>query len=813
MAQLDKPKYIPGIGPSNAKIAIVGEAPGYDEDKEGIPFVGQSGRLLDRLLKEADLNRKEIYVTNVIKYRPPGNNIKNLSDINIKLEEQELNLKKELIELDPNLIIALGNTPLKALTGKKGISKYRGSILQAHYGGFKVLPTYHPAALLWAQNKEKWDKSGYESTIGGETIVITDLIKAKKNSLTKDFETVKRNLQIVKDEYTLYKLLQSYKDVKLWSLDIESQSGIPICLGLAPSPYHAFSIPLLSIAGVGGGINILPTELAAIYKTLSEFLNRSDIKFIGQNLKYDLEKLQWPSLLLGSQRGKVAADTSIMMGIAYTEFPKNLAFMTSLFTNEPYYKDEGREFNSKKNKAEDLLIYNCKDAAITYEIKNALDKELDEFSEQFPAKPNLKSFYYNYANKLHDFYNEIEMEGLNVDFDRRTELLKEYTYNLYTRQERLNSLIGREFNVRSNPTVRKVIEDDLGLPSRPNYQEDTIVALIGNHTEAGSKESEVLGLILEIRQIKTNLNYLKAEPDPDGIMRTTYRITGTETGRSSTGVLKAPLRPIPCGLPFQTIPKHGPFSKAIRSIFVPPEGYVFLEADLSQAEARIVAILADDDVTLSLFDSSDIHSLTASWIFGKDPKEIDKVTERFIGKTVRHAGNYGMAKRRLMLDTNATAKKFNIPVQLSEKRAQEILDIFHGKTPKIRKVFQAEVKLEVGKTRTLFNPYGRMRQFYGNLKDEELYAQIPQSTVPDSVRRAGLRIKDRIPGIRICLEGHDALLFKIRKESIEAYAKIIKEELEEEIDFKYCSLSRGKLKIPAEIQVGNRYSELEKLKL
>lgn len=807
-----KPNYVPGIGPSNAQIAFVGEAPGFEEDKEKLPFVGQSGRLLRRLAHEAGIDMKHCYITNVVKYKPPLNDLKRLSEIGVDLEEQIRNLKHELSVLSPNLIVALGNTALVALTGRKGISKFRGSILQSNFAGFKVLPTYHPASLLYERDRQKLEgKGGFETTVGGETLVIADLVKAKKNSLTKEFPSSSRRIDIIKTEYDLYKFLDSYRDKKAVAVDIETHKGIPTCIALAFTPHHAVSIPLLPISGYGGGITLMTSEYASIWKTLSNFLNRRDIKFIGQNFKFDHEKLITPAKLLSlASHDKLEADTSLMMGVCYAEFPKNLAFMTSLLTNEPYYKDEGKEFNPKKDKAENLLIYNAKDALVTYEIKEALDKEMDDFSTLH--KPhNLRSFYYDYVNKLHDFYMDIEIEGLEVDLPRRLELIGQYEEMIHGREGELYNLVGREFKVRSNPEIRKLLCDDLGLPPRPNYQEDTIVALLGNHTEPGSRASSILNLILEIRQLKTNLGYLKQEPDPDGIMRTTYRITGTETGRTSTAILKPPIRPIQAGMAFQTIPKHGPFSKAIRSIFIPPPGYIFLEADLSQAEARIVTILADDPYTLSLFDTTDIHTETAKWIFPNSPTIT--TDQRFIGKTVRHAGNYGMGKRKLMLGVNSDAKKYGIKVQLSEKDANDILTIFHTRTPKIRSVFQREIKLQIGKDRTLFNPFGRMRQFFGVIKDEEVYAQIPQSTVPDHVRRAGLRIKKRIPGVRICLEGHDALLFKVPEGEYERYGRIIKEEFEVPIDFRYCSLSRGLLTIPAEIQIGSRYSELKKIRV
>ncbi len=809
---LPKPNYVPGVGPSNAKIAIVGEAPGFEENEARLPFVGSSGRLLSKLLSEAGIDRNQCYVTNVVKYQPIGNDLKTLPMMGISLEEETKKLYHELSTLSPNIICTLGNTALNAIAGRKGISKFRGSILHSVFGDYKVLPTYHPAALLYDKERFKGEREGSrEIVLGGETLVIADFVKLKKNSLTKDFPNIPRNLQIIKSEYELYKFLESYKGKTLVSLDIETNKGIPTCIALAFTPYHAVSIPLLPISGYGGGITLTETEYISIWKTLSCFLNRADLRFIGQNFKFDHEKLIMPSKLLSvGTKDKLAYDTSLMMGVAYAEFPKNLAFMTSLFTNEPYYKDEGKEFNPKKDKAEQLLIYNAKDAAVTYEIKQALDKELIEFSALHPPH-DLTRFYNTFVNRLHDFYMDVEAEGLEVDLPRRTELQRTYLASILEKQVELNQLVGREFNVRSNPTVREILVKDLKLPPRPHYQKETIVALLGNHTEPNSKESNVLKLILELRQLRTNNNYLQQEPDPDGVMRTTYRITGTETGRTSTGILDHPIRPIESGMAFQTIPKHGPFSKAIRSIFISPPGYVFLEADQSQAEARIVSILSDDPYTLKLFDTTDIHTETTKWIFPNSTSITQD--QRFIGKKVRHAGNYGMGKHKLMLTANGDAFKFGLNIQLSEKDAEEILKIFHTRTPKIRRVFQSEVKIQVGKDRTLFNPFGRMRQFFGTIKDEELFAQIPQSTVPDQTRVAGLRVRERLPTIRICLESHDALLFKIPEDKVQEYGKIIKEEFEAPIDFKHCSLSRGELVIPAELSVGKRYSELEKIKI
>lgn len=819
-----KGPYVPGIGPSGARIALVGEAPGAEEEDKGAPFVGKAGRKLNELLGEAGIDRAECYLTNIAKYRPPLNEFDRLDEIGIDVQEEANKTNKELRELSPNIVVALGDKALFYLTGKKGILKHRGSVLPAQYGGFKVLATIHPSALVRAENPwDKGDRIKAKRSVAPE-IVIADLTKAKKESLTKEFSTPNRKLEIIKDAYSLYKFLESYKD-KEPSIDIETFKCIPTCIAISFTPWHSVSVPLLPIPGCRGELRLTDTEYIAIWQTLARFFAQEDIKFIGQNIKFDLEKLISPAKLLHPFiRNKVAADTQMMAGTLYPELPRKLEFLTSIFTNEPFYKDEGRQFHPKKDPYETLLYYNAKDAAVTKEIKNTLDKELSDIrrSDFIPraAKEKdeftLKDFYYGYVNNLIDFYMDMEAEGLNVDVQRRQQLCSEYRGNFERIHRETVELIGGEYNPRSyTKDIPRIIVDVLQLPPRKGYGEEELVALLGNHTEEGSIQAKVIRNILNERQILTNNNYLEASPDADDIMRTSWNIVGTETGRSSTSNLEPPLRPFDekpnkMGLAFQTLPKHGPFSEAIRGIFIAPEGYVFLERDYSQAEARIVSLLSDDQHILELFDTCDIHSLTASWIFSCSPEDITS-DQRFIGKTTRHAGNYGMGKHRLMLDANATALKFGINIKLSEQEAGKILDIFHKRTPRIRSIFQREVRDIVQKSRMLWNPYGRLRQFFGYIKDEEVFAQLPQSTVPDCLRMAGLRIRKRAPWLRFCLEMHDAFVWKVKEDKIEEALKITKEEMEVEIDFKYCSITRGCMTIPTEAKVGKRLSELEKI--
>jgi DNA polymerase len=127
---------------------FVGEAPGFHEDKLGFPFVGQAGKLLDRLLGGIGLGREDVYIANVIKCRPPGNRDPQPDEI----EACEAHLFRQLEIVEPKLVATLGNFATKLLSGKPhGITRVHGRPQEASVGGrcVTLYPIYHPAAALY----------------------------------------------------------------------------------------------------------------------------------------------------------------------------------------------------------------------------------------------------------------------------------------------------------------------------------------------------------------------------------------------------------------------------------------------------------------------------------------------------------------------------------------------------------------------------------------------------------------------------------------------------------------------------------------
>ncbi len=137
---------VPGDGQTSAKIIFIGEAPGKNEDEKGRPFIGIAGRILDEALQKAGIERSQVFITNIVKCRPPGNRIP---------EDDEraacsLYLDRQISLIAPRIICILGATAYSSILGGKSITQNRGKIIKRK--GQKYLITIHPAAAIYNKN-------------------------------------------------------------------------------------------------------------------------------------------------------------------------------------------------------------------------------------------------------------------------------------------------------------------------------------------------------------------------------------------------------------------------------------------------------------------------------------------------------------------------------------------------------------------------------------------------------------------------------------------------------------------------------------
>lgn len=234
-------KFVPGVGVSHADVMIIGEAPGKNENLKGMPFVGAAGKWLNILLEGAGLNRSNCYVTNVIKYQPPGNDISTLTATQY-VQKNIPYLINEIKSVRPKVIVPMGNVALHALGYSYKIGKARGAVFQSNLG--KVIPTFHPAALF-----RQWNEM---------YTVQKDWAKIAKHTKTVGFPQYREDFEIYPtiedvEMFAMFitNLVESGKQVKL-GIDLEtyiakSTLDTPIKLvGISISETRAMVIPFIT---------------------------------------------------------------------------------------------------------------------------------------------------------------------------------------------------------------------------------------------------------------------------------------------------------------------------------------------------------------------------------------------------------------------------------------------------------------------------------------------------------------------------------------------------------------------------------------
>lgn len=817
---MDK-KYIPGSGPLGARIAVVIDAPGYDEHMAGRQFVGGWAKEFDRIARDTGINRNDCWLTSVSKYyitpRAIGSKLtfaQRCELEGVSLDEQLTDLRIELNQIKPNIVIALGGTALWCLTGKFPIVDYRGSILPGM--GLKVIGTYNPGDLI------SYGKGGEVFGYWNRQIVMFDMGRAKAQSSFNEIRRPNRSLTVCKNSAQLADFIKR-NPIGSPAVDIENDNGglcLPTCIGLAFNKHEGMTVPLWNINGIS---DIPDSDLAAMWLLVAKLLAERPVR--GQNFKYDEDKINKLGFIIKALK----SDTMLKAFVINPELPKSLAFNTSIYTEEPFYKNEGMYQGSYS----DLFIGCARDACVTAEVDDAMDADIDEL--------NLRLFYENFILPLHGLYSYIESEGLYTNEAIRESLIEKYVeWDERIRLELFN-IAGDHINTSSPKQVASLLYDNWKLPRRKGTGEEVITGLLNLQTIKDEGKRRGMELILEDRRVKKTLSsYLLSPADFDGRMRTSFFIC-LDTGRSSSNQLEPPIRPSievredgkkkkkNIGMAFQTITKHGDIGPEIRTMFIPDDGEIFLQADSSQAEARVVFLLAEDYQALEDIDKHDYHALTASWFFGGTEADYSKKVLgyehpiRFAGKTLRHAGHLGAGKGRAATELNTQARKYHIDISISESTADTALKIFHQKQPLIKSKFQGDVIKCLEKNRRLISPVpygidapvGGIRTFFERWNDElfrQAFSYIPQRTVSENIKAAALRIRASYSWIRILAESHDALLTSVPIPRKHEAAIILRTELSRPIDFSRCSIPRGELIIPCDVEEGMDFYKFDKFK-
>ena len=605
-----------GDGPIPSRLMIVGEAFGEAEEREGRPFVGAAGAELNRMLHESGLLRSEAYVTNVVNQRPPNNDLRHwiaMRKKDVTREHRLLGnkmvlpvvhqgynqLMSEIAAVQPNLIIPVGNLSMWALTGKWGITRWRGSqlLLNPVDGGkppisCKVIPTIHPASVLreWSQR----------------AAVLNDLRRARRHISSREYQPPEWKFiirpsfdQTVTTIQSLLDRLQAGGQGMWLDLDLETRAGHIACCGISWSRTEAICIPFMCVESREGYWSA--DEEAQIVWMLWWLFTHPAVRIRWQNGLYDAQYIHrhWHFIPRGAQ------DTMISQHSIFSDQPKSLGYLASVYADWfVYWKDEGKTWG-KDTGEEQLWFYNCEDCVYT--------REVGEVELQIAESMGLKT--------VHDSQQEMfwpvlqaMIRGVRVIKENRDRLAAEIQEQIAHREQFLLDVLGHSINPRSNPQMVALFYNDLHQPPIMTRAKPGIPPHVTCDDEALQKISlrepllkPIVNAIADIRTLNIFLgNFVLAKLDADGRMRCSYNIGGSESGKSApkTYRLSSSKNAFGSGTNLQNIPSEksksvgksaqrghlailgDPYALPnVRSLFGPDPGFTFFDLDLDQSRS------------------------------------------------------------------------------------------------------------------------------------------------------------------------------------------------------------------------------------
>lgn len=717
-------KKIKGHGPAQADIVIVGECPDDSDELEDRPFTGQSGRLLTTLLREAGIDPRTVYYTNVCKYRPPSSDItkwltdkKKLGTANEwehrngryhsdEIGEGLSELWPDIAARKPKVVVGLGNAALWAFTGEWGVSDWRGSEMLcdasgrvAEYAGVddrldegqavRFVPTLHPSSIF-----RNWATRAFAAQ---------DLKHRVARRLRNGFHTPEWNFDW---SPSLQKVLGTLENLNGdVAVDVETSRGQIVCVGLAWSARDAICIPFIS---EGYGAYWTGIDAQVVVAALQKHLMRPNVKIVGQNFNYDASYFHDNFNFLP----RVHFDTLIAQSVLFPGVTRGLGFLSSMYCDwHCYWKDDARDWSNLKD-FDRLFRYNCRDVCATWEAAQSQRKLVERagLSGQLASR-----IAYNHA--VYDMMDR----GVIRDTQKTQELDDEIEIALQERKIVICDAAGYPVNPTSPTQVSKLIYTEWGCrkPTRRGKVpggtgDEELKQVAAWHPERAS----VLTAILEHRSLASmRSNFLRAKLDTDGRLRSSFMATGTETFRLTSSKNNFGRGTNLLNISGSGTSHSGNKIPNFRSAITPPAGYTVFDCDLARADLQIVVWEADDtDLKAKMREGVDLHYENAKDVFGTTTPSLQ---QREKGKTFVHLTNYGGKPRTCAIKVGCTVHE----ADMAQRR-------WFAAHPGISE-WHKRVEAALASSRTITNPFGYRMIFFDRAEGllPEGLAWIPQSSV------------------------------------------------------------------------------------
>lgn len=578
---------------------------------------------------------------------------------------------------------------------------------------------------------------------------------------------VEHNYQLIKDKEKARQLCERLMQSPFISLDTETNSTNAIdaeLVGLSFSvkEHEAFYVAISPVREEA-------QEMVNIFKPLYE---NTDTLKIGQNIKYDYEVLRNYGIDI---QGKMF-DTMLAHYVWHPELRHNMDYMAeTLLGYQTVHIEEliGQKGKNQKNMRdltpEDVYEYAAEDADITLQLKNVLEKKLDEV--------NARKLFEEIEMPLVKVLADMEINGVRLDTDQLKETQKVFTDRMNQYERHAFEEAGQEFNISSPRQVGDILFGKMQLVEKPKKTKTGQYVTSEEVLQQLSGKAPIVDDILNYRGMKKLLGtYVEALPklidEKDQHIHTSFNQAITATGRLSSSDPN-----------LQNIPVRDNDGKEIRKCFIPDEGCKWFSADYSQIELRIMAHLSGDENMIEAFrEGFDIHRATASKIWKESIEDVSDA-QRKKAKQANFGIIYGI-----------TAFGLAQRMDISNKEAKQLIDDYFETFPKVYQYMEQakESAREKGYAETMF---GRRRYLpdiksgnntvRGFAERNAINAPI-QGSEADIIKIAMIRIwqrfKDENLRSKMILQVHDELNFSVYPDEENKVKEIVVQEMENAVN-------------------------------
>ena len=572
---------------------------------------------------------------------------------------------------------------------------------------------------------------------------------------------------LIENEIDFLKLKEKILKAELISLDTETTGKDPVAsdvIGISVSldEGEGYYIPVVSKTGRAKGYNILKTELKGI-------LENEKIKKVGQNIKYDFVVL----LKYGVFVSGIAGDSMIA---AYLLNPQKQRYslddlaMEYLNYKTIHYADivKGKEQTLLDYPLKDVAGYAGEDSDIALRLNNMLRKKLEE--------EKLLDLYTGIEIPLLVVLGKMENTGVRIDSGYLEKMSVAFSEEIAKIERQIFEIAGEEFNIRSTKQLSGVLFEKMKLPVIKRTK--TGISTDESVLEELAHSHEIAQLLLRYRMLtKLKSTYIDSLPSlvnqRTGRIHTSFNQTVATTGRLSSSKPN-----------LQNIPIREKEGKAIRRAFIPEDGWHLVSADYSQIELRILASLSSDETLIRTFrNDGDIHTETASLLFGVDLEEV-KEYQRQASKTINFSIIYGISPFGLSKRLGISRKEAARFIEMYFDRYSGVKRYFESVVEKVKEKGYVETLL--GRRRYVPDIHSQNRNIFEAARRIAINTPI-QGTAADLIKKAMVTIDEELNKLgfksRMIIQVHDELLFESPDNEYRALIKMVKEKMENALVF------------------------------